>query len=101
MASPKYQKFYSIMRERNKPLFDQFAQVHAGYAADSAAWQSQFHSVGRDVLDVIRDWEGRLCSGTERSGYGQYSSKLAEKFWSLIKHDYPLIDQVGIIKTTL
>jgi hypothetical protein len=100
MADPKYKKYYQLMTERNKELFDKFSPIHTGFATDADAWADKFHTIGRDVVDVIRDWERRLCSGTEKGGYAAYSAKLAEKFWAEIKKDYPLIDQVGLRKKT-
>jgi len=89
------------MFDQNKELFDHFAKIHHGYQADPSAWSDQFHQVGQDIKDVMRDWERRLCSGTERGHYAQYSSKLAEKFWLEIKQEFPLIDEVGLIKKQL
>lgn len=100
MAEAKYKKFYQLLSEQNKDLLKKFQEIHNGYAADPKKWEAQFHSVGRDVLDVMRDWERRLCSGTEKSHYAQYSSKLAEKYWEEIKKDFPLIEQVGVHKSS-
>lgn len=99
MSSVKYKHFYQLMSEKNADLFQKFLTIHNGFTTDSAKWEMQFHSVGRDVLDVMRDWERRLCSGTEKSNYALYSSKLAEKFWEEVKKDFPLIDQVGVHKS--
>lgn len=98
MSTPKYIQFYNIMSERNKDLFDRFDPIHHGFSTQPEQWADQFHTIGRDVLDVVRDWERRLCSGSERSGYGQYSAKLAEKFQTEVKKRFPLIHQVGLIK---
>lgn len=86
------------MIEKNVALFDAFTPIHNGFATDAKKWEDEFHSKGRDVIDVIRDWERRLCSGTEKGGYAAYSAKLAEKFWAEIKKKFPLIDQVGLHK---
>lgn len=98
MPSVKYKHFYQLMSEQNAQLLQKFLTIHNGFATEPAKWEQQFHDVGRDVLDVIRDWERRLCSGTEKSNYALYSSKLAEKFWDEVKKDFPLIDQVGLHK---
>lgn len=86
------------MVTNNHDLFEQFAKVHHGFSKDRKAWEKQFHELGRDITDVMRDWERRLCSGTEKGNYAQYSSKLAEKFWAEIKSHFPLIDEVGLFK---
>lgn len=98
MTGPKYKHYYNLMVTNNSELFQKFSKIHQAFTTDPQKWQSQFHEVGRDVKDVMRDWERRLCSGTEKGNYAQYSSKLSEKFWSEIKKNFPLIDEVGLIK---
>jgi len=98
MSIPKYKKFYDLMTERHAELLNKFTPIHEGFASDPDTWAQQFHSVGRDVMDVVRDWERRLCSGSEKSGYGQYSANLAEKFQAEVKKRFPLIHQVGLLK---
>ncbi len=100
MATPKYKQFYELMTDRNKDLFDKFQPIHDGFASKPDEWADQFHTLGRDVLDVVRDWERRLCSGSEKTGYGQYSAKLAEKFYEEVKKRFPRIMEVGVIKKT-
>ena len=101
MPPVKYKHFYQLMSEQNSELLKKFLTIHDGFSKDPTKWEDNFHSVGRDVLDIMRDWERRLCSGTEKSHYAQYSSKLAEKYWEEIKKDFPLIDQVGVKKISL
>lgn len=96
MPVQKYKQYYKLMQSNNEKLLQQFKKIHDGFASDPSSWEDQFHAVGRDVLDVMRDWERRLCSGTERGNYALYSVKLAEKYWNEIKHDFPLIEQVGL-----
>lgn len=91
----KYQKIFSEMIENNQSLFSDFQQIHDKYAKDSKAHQDQFNAEGKKVMDVIRDYENRLCGTQERGGYGMYSSNLSEKFWEVIRKQYPLIDFVG------
>lgn len=98
MTGRKYKHYYHLMIENNKDLFAKFSEIHQGFTSDPQKWEKQFHDVGRDIKDVMRDWERRLCSGTEKGAYAHYSSKLAEKFWSEIKKEFPLIDQVGLVK---
>ncbi|MDQ5951551.1 MAG: hypothetical protein QG639_832 [Patescibacteria group bacterium] len=98
MNGPKYKHYYNLMLTNNTELFETFSKIHQEFSTNPEKWADQFHSVGRDVKDVMRDWERRLCSGTEKGTYAQYSSKLAEKFWGEIKKNFPLIDEVGLIK---
>jgi len=98
MAAPKYKHYYRLMRDKNSELFAKFKLIHDGFAQEPSKWYERFHTVGRDVLDVIRDWERRLCYGSEKGQYAKYSAKLADKFWAEVRHDFRLIDQVGLIK---
>lgn len=98
MAKPKYLKFYELMIEKNTRLFDDFQVVHDGYVESHDKWEEKFHNQGRDVMDVIRDWERRLCSGMERGVNAVYSQKLSEKFWGEVKKRFALIEEVGLRK---
>ncbi len=96
MPIPKFEKFYQLMEEQNSELFNKFQAIHDQFAADGSQ-AVEFHQVGRDVLDVIRDWERRLCSGMERGQFAGYSAKLSEKFWQKVKERFTLIEAVGLI----
>lgn len=95
MAAPKFKRMYELMREQHASLFASFAPIHDAFAKNKTN-EEAFHSVGRDVTDVIRDWERRLCAGMERGMHGQYSNKVAEKFWGEVKKEFPLIELVGV-----
>lgn len=95
--TPKYKRFYSLMIEQNTPLFASFKKIHDQFAADRHQHATDFHNQGRKVLDVIRDWERRLCHGMEKGQYASYSAKLSEKFWNEVKKELPLIEEVGVI----
>ena len=44
--------------------------------------------------------ENKLCSTSEKAGYGGYTTNLSEKFWQEVRKSYPLIDYVGVITKT-
>ncbi len=96
MAEAKYKKFYKLMREKESELFEEFAQSHQAYKENKEKAQDEFNRVGEKVLDVIRDWDRRLCSAMGRTVYGQYSQQVSEKFWDLIREDFDQIDMVGV-----
>lgn len=98
MPEPKYKKYYALMMDKNKALFEEFKPIHDGFAQNATKWADEFHTKGRDVVDVIRDWERRLCAGTERGQYASYSVKLSERFWAEVKKELPLIEKVGLIE---
>lgn len=92
----KYQQFFQLMQENNKDLFDNFKQVHDAYIIAPEVNKARFNALGSEVLDVIRDWERRLCGKSESGQFGKFSSGLAQKFWDEIRKVYPKIDFVGI-----
>lgn len=96
----KHHKYYQLMREKNTELFLSFAKLHEEAVLNPTKLSADFHRVGLEVADVCRFWERKLCSGMERGKFAQYSHSVADKFWQVIKKDFPLIDQVGVSKTT-
>jgi len=93
----KYQKYCQQMLSLNEEAFAKFKVVHDKYAADAGAHQKEFNEIGRDIQDIIRDWEDRLCSHSENSGYGKFSSTLSDKFWEEIRKVFPKIDHIGLL----
>lgn len=93
----KYKEYFDKMLADNKELFDAFRQLHANYSLDQDKWQEKFNKDGEKIMEVIREWEDRLCRQTEKGGYSQYSGGLAEKFQNEVRKEFPLIDSVGII----
>lgn len=92
----KYREYYQKMVDTHPQLFREFEEVHAAYHLDPQKWQEEFNQVGSQVLEIIREYENRLCSHSEGSGYANYSSRLAEKFQAEVKKHFPQIDFVGI-----
>ena len=92
----KYQKYFNQMLEDNKKLFKDFESVHNHYVLEPQKYQEEFNQVGQPVVEVIKEYENRLCGHSEKGIYGKFSSSLAEKFWDLIRRKYPKIDFVGI-----
>ena len=96
MSATKSRQYYERTRDQHQALFTKFKGVHDQYKKDPAELESKFNAVGLQVMDLLRATERQLCSGMERGGYGAYSSKLAEKYWEIVKAEYPLIDLVGV-----
>jgi hypothetical protein len=91
----KYRQFFDLMVTQNKELFDSFQKVHSNFIKEPKKWKTQFDELGRDVQDVVRDYENRLCRSSENSGYGRYTTELSVKFQQEVKKMFPKIDQVG------
>lgn len=92
----KHEKYYMEMIEQNRELFNQFMDIHDKYTNDQSSWQVKFNAVGERVVEIIRDWERKLCRHSERGQYGVFSGNLADKFWTLVRKDFPKIDFVGV-----
>jgi len=93
----KYKEYFERMITTEKQLFDGFTNLHMKYSLDQDGMQEQLNKDGARVLEVIREWEKKLCSTSEKAGYGGYTSNLSEKFWTEVRKTYPLIDHIGII----
>ena len=98
---PKFTQTFNKMIEDHQTLFKEFKSVHDTYKSDRKKFQTEFNEMGKKVMEIIREYEDRLCSGMERGVYGKYSDKVAEKFWDRIKKEYPLIELVGVEITSV
>lgn len=92
----QYQVTYETMIDENKKLFDEFFRIHEEYVHNPNVSQTKFNEVGRRVQDVIHDYERRLCGKTEGGKFSKFSTKLSEKFWEIIRKDFPKIDYIGV-----
>jgi hypothetical protein len=93
----KYKKAFTEMLEYNQKLFNEFKTTHDNYAKNPQTWKTQFNEQGTKALRIIRRYENILCSHSENSGYGKFSTTLSDKFWTEVRNYLPLIDQVEII----
>ena len=62
----QYQVTYETMIDENKKLFDEFFRIHEEYIKNPNIVQEKFNFVGKQIQDVIHDYERRLCGKTER-----------------------------------
>jgi hypothetical protein len=96
MAQPKYKQYFEQMIKQNQNLFEQFKPIHDKYSQDPQQYQEELNQKGQPVVDVIRDWERRLCAAMGRTRYSRYSEQLSEKFWNLVRKEFDQIDMVGL-----
>lgn len=97
MAKTKTAQIYNLLKQSQDQLFADFAAVHQNFALNPEVNRTKFNQLGRDFLHLARNWEKRLCGSMERTNNSVYSAKVSENFWDLIRQDFPLIDQVGVI----
>lgn len=97
MDMTKYQEYVEKMIEGNKEAFENFRKTHDLYSTDEDKYQEEFNQEGEKIMLIVKEWEGKLCSQSEKGGYGVFTGGLAEKFQAEVKKIFPLIDHVGII----
>lgn len=91
----QYQKFFQLMLTENAELFDSFKGIHDAYILNPQANQTRFNQIGGEVLDVIREYERKLCGNMNSGMYGSFSQNLSQKFWDEVRKVYRKIDFVG------
>lgn len=96
MTMPKFRDYFRQMIDQNKEEFAQFKLIHDQYQEDQRQYQEEFNRQGKVIVEVIRDWERRLCGGMEKGENARYSANLSEKFWNEIRVFFPMIDYVGV-----
>lgn len=84
------------MVEENKEIFDTFKQIHDAYALNPEMNKAKFNRIGSEIMDIIRDYERRLCGHMSRGQYGKFAGGVSEKFMQEIKKSYPKIVFVGV-----
>ena len=93
---PKFTQIFNKMLDDHSEKFEEFLLIHEQYKFDNKKHQSEFNRIGKPILEIIRDYENRLCSGMERGVFGKYSDKVSEKFWDRVKKEFPLVELVGV-----
>lgn len=84
------------MLEENKELFSEFKPIHDAYMVNPSANQAKYNAIGSDVMDVIREYERKLCAKMGAGQYSKFSMNLSEKFMEEIKTIYPKIMFIGV-----
>lgn len=85
------------MLEDNGEIFNSFKNLHDTYALNPQSHQQELNTQGEKVLEIIREYENRLCADTERGIYSKYSTQLAEKFQNEVRTHFPMVDHIGLI----
>ena len=92
----KYKEYFDLMLQNNKELFENFKDIHDHYVMEPAKYQKTFNDYGKEILEVVQEYENRLCSKSEGAGFGAYSTKLADKFREEVKRYIPKINSIGL-----
>ena len=66
------------MLKEHEELFDTFKGIHDAYILNPQANQARFNHIGSEVLDVIREYERKLCGNMNSGVYGAFSQNLSQ-----------------------
>ena len=97
----KYREYFKKMLDENKDVFESFKTLHGKYGLNENGLQEKFNKEGEKILDIVREYENRLCANTERGMYNKFSSSLAEKFQNEVRKHFPMIDHIGLKVETM
>lgn len=92
----KYKQMVDMMVEEQKEVFSNFKEIHDEYMLNPSEWQKLFNQYGGEVMDIMRDYERKLCRNMATGKYGQFSTSVSEKFWDEVRKLFPKIDFVGV-----
>lgn len=92
----KFKQYFQMMLEDNKEMFENFKDIHDHYVMEPQKYQKLFNQYGQEILDIVQEYENRLCSKSEGGGYGKYSTALADKFRLEVKNYLPKVNSIGL-----
>lgn len=92
----KYLEIFNEMVTKHEKEFDTFQELHDKYEADPRKWQDEYNSEGTKIMEIVREYENRLCGHMENTNNATYSANLAEKFRNEIKRYLPKLDMIGV-----
>lgn len=96
----RFKEYYEMMVKDHSGLFDEFRQLHDKYVLEAEKWQKEFNELGEKVMEIVQEYENRLCKTQERGGYSSFTPKLAEKFRDEIRKNFAMFDHIGIEVTS-
>lgn len=94
--SAKYLDIFNEMVTKYEKEFDTFQVLHDKYENDPQKWQDEFNTEGAKIMEIVREYENRLCGHMENTQNATYSANLAEKFRNEIKRYLPKLDMIGV-----
>lgn len=93
---PKFAQLYNTMVKDHQAVFNEFREIHELFKLDRNAHRAAFNTKGKEIMEILREYEDRLCQGMERGQFGVFSDKVSEKFWQRVKKDFSHIEMVGV-----
>lgn len=95
----KYKEIFEEMVSKYEKEFDAFQEIHDKYEENPKEWQTKFNEEGAKIMEIVREYEDKLCGHMENTKNSTYSAGLAEKFRGEIKRYLPKLDMIGVIIT--
>lgn len=92
----KYKQYFDKMITDNKSAFEEFRILHDKYALNPDENQLAFNESGEKILEIVHEYENRLCANTERGMYNKFSGNLSEKFQAEVRKHFPMFDHIGL-----
>lgn len=92
----KFLEIFNEMVTKHETEFDAFQEIHDKYEKDPQKWQERFNDEGAKIMEIVREYENRLCGHMENTQNATYSANLAEKFRNEIKRYLPKLDMIGV-----
>lgn len=92
----KFKEVFKEMVTKYEKEFDDFQELHDRYEKEPKKFQSEYNREGEKIMEIIRDYEDRLCGHMENTKNATYSAGLAEKFRGEIKRYLPKLDMIGV-----
>lgn len=92
----KYKEYFLEMIAKNRDVFEPFKDLHDKYEKEPKKYQLQFNEEGKKILEIVQDWENRLCGASEKGGYARFSTNLSEKFRDAVRSYLPKFDSIGL-----
>lgn len=93
----KYKETFNEMVTKYEKEFDAFQELHDKYEIDPKKWQEEFNTEGAKIMEIVREYENRLCGKMENTANATYSANLSEKFRGEIKRYLPKLDMIGVV----
>jgi len=92
----KFKEMFDEMVSKYEKEFDAFQELHDRYETDPRKWQKDFNAEGVKIMEIVHEYENRLCGHMENTQNATYSANLAEKFRGEIKRYLPKLDMIGV-----
>lgn len=93
----KYLEIFNEMVSKYEKEFDAFQELHDKYEKNPQKWQAEFNSEGIKIMEIVFEYENRLCGHMENTNNATYSANLSEKFRNEIKRYLPKLDMIGVV----